>query len=58
VEPPTLRVALLGELSLSVGERALPAVESGRAESLLAYLLLHQGAPQPRVRIAGLLWPD
>jgi DNA-binding SARP family transcriptional activator len=58
VEPPTLRIALLGELSLSVGERALPPLESGRAESLLAYLLLHRRAPQPRARIAGLLWPD
>ena len=58
MESRTLRVALLGELSLSVGEAALPPVESGRAESLLAYLLLHRGAPQPRARIAGLLWPD
>jgi DNA-binding SARP family transcriptional activator len=58
VEPPTLCVALLGELSLSVGDRALPSVQSGRAESLLAYLLLHRGAPQPRARIAGLLWPE
>jgi hypothetical protein len=37
VESPTLRVAVSGELTLSVGEAALPPVESGRAESLLAY---------------------
>ena len=29
-----------------------------RAESLLAYLLLHRDAPQPRQRLAFLLWPD
>jgi hypothetical protein len=58
VVPPGLRVALLGELSLCVGDAALPPLESGRAESLLAYLVLHRDAPQPRARIAGLLWPD
>jgi DNA-binding SARP family transcriptional activator len=57
VEPSVLRVALLGELSLSIGDSQLPPLESGRAESLLAYLLLHRDAPQPRARIAGLLWP-
>jgi DNA-binding SARP family transcriptional activator len=45
-------------LSVSVGDAALPPLESGRAESLLAYLLLHRGAPQSRARMAGLLWPD
>jgi DNA-binding SARP family transcriptional activator len=58
VEPPALRVALLGELSLQLGGARLPPLESARAESLLAYLLLHRDAAQPRARIAGRLWPD
>ncbi len=53
-----LEVRLLGELDLRLGGAALPALESGRAESLLAYLLLHRAAPQPRQRLAFLLWPD
>ncbi len=34
----------------------MPAL--GRAESLLAFLLLHRDAPQPRQRLAFLVWPD
>ena len=40
------------------GEQLLPPFESSRAESLLAYLLLHRDAPQPRQRIAATLWPE
>ena len=29
-----------------------------RAQSLLAYLILHAGGPQPRQRLAYILWPD
>jgi DNA-binding SARP family transcriptional activator len=54
----TLRIRLFGELDLRLGEVALPALDSARAESLLAYLLLHRDAPQPRQRLAFLLWPD
>src|SRR3954452_12552298 len=53
-----LEVRLLGELDLRLGDAALPALESGRVESLLAYLLLHRDAPQPRQQLALLLWPD
>src|SRR3954452_7300814 len=53
-----LQVRLLGELDLRLGETRLPPLESARAESLLAYLLLHRDAPQPRQRLAVLLWPD
>jgi predicted ATPase/DNA-binding SARP family transcriptional activator len=55
---PTLRIRLFGELDLRHGEEALPPLESARAESLLTYLLLHREAPQPRQRLAFLLWPD
>ena len=58
MEPSILRIALLGEMSLQLGEAALPPLESARAESLLAYLVLHRAAPQPRQRLAFMLWPD
>jgi DNA-binding SARP family transcriptional activator len=54
----TLRIRLLGGLDLRQGEVALPPLGSARAESLLALLLLHQEAAQPRQRLAFLLWPD
>ena len=53
-----LRIRLLGELELRLGERPLPPLGSARAASLLAYLLIHRAAPQPRQRVAFLLWPD
>ncbi|MGZ3679533.1 MAG: AfsR/SARP family transcriptional regulator, partial [Ktedonobacterales bacterium] len=55
---PTLRIRLLGELDLRYGGDPLPPLESARAGSLLAYLLLHRQAAQPRQRLAFLLWPD
>jgi uncharacterized protein YbjT (DUF2867 family) len=54
----TLRIRLLGQLDLRQDEVAVPPLGSARAESLLAYLLLHREAPQPRQRLAFLLWPD
>jgi DNA-binding SARP family transcriptional activator len=54
----TLGIRLLGQLDLRLGETPLSPLESARAESLLAYLLLHRDAPQPRQRLAFLLWPD
>src|SRR5881397_3959154 len=53
-----LRARLLGTMDLRLGARQLPPLDSARAESLLAYLLLHREAPQPRQRLAFLLWPD
>jgi DNA-binding SARP family transcriptional activator len=58
VDSPGLRIRVFGELDLRHGEDALPAPESARAESLLAYLILHRDAPAPRERLAFLLWPD
>jgi DNA-binding SARP family transcriptional activator len=55
---PVLRIRLLGECDLRYGEAPLPPLESARAWSLLAYLLLHREAPQSRQRLAFLLWPD
>ncbi len=56
--PTSLRIRLLGEFDLRRGEALLPPLESARAASLLAYLLLHREAPQSRQRLAFLLWPD
>src|SRR5207247_3131603 len=53
-----LRARLLGTMDLRLGARQLPPLDSARAESLLAYLLLHRDVPQPRQRLAFLLWPD
>jgi DNA-binding SARP family transcriptional activator len=53
-----LRIRLLGELDLRHGDVPVPPLGSARAESLLAYLLLHRAAAQPRQRVAFLLWPD
>jgi DNA-binding SARP family transcriptional activator len=58
VESPVLDIRLFGELELRMGDRSLPRLESARAELLLAYLLLHREAAQPRQRLAFLLWPD
>jgi DNA-binding SARP family transcriptional activator/tetratricopeptide (TPR) repeat protein len=54
----TLRARLLGGLDLRIGDRRLPELDSARAESLLAYLLLHREAPQQRQHLAFTLWPD
>jgi|SRR5215211_1002408 len=56
--PAQLRIRLLGELDLRHGEVPVPPLGSAGAESLLAYLLLHREAAQPRQRLAFLLWPD
>jgi DNA-binding SARP family transcriptional activator len=53
-----LEVQLLGGLALRLGEAQLPRPESARAESLLAFLILHRDAAQPRQRVAFTLWPD
>lgn len=55
---PILRVRLLGGIDLRLGELPLPPLDSARAESLLAYLLLHREAPQQRQHLAFTLWPD
>ncbi|SHL21079.1 transcriptional activator domain-containing protein [Pseudonocardia thermophila] len=55
---PVARARLFGRFELCLGQTRVPPLESGRAESLLAYLLLHRSAPTPRQRVAFLLWPD
>lgn len=54
----TLSVRLLGGFELRRSEGPAERLDSVRAESLIAYLLLYRGAAQPRQRVAFALWPD
>lgn len=49
---------LLGRFDLRIDGVELPPMGSGRVEAVLAHLLLHREAPQPRQRVAARLWPN
>jgi DNA-binding SARP family transcriptional activator len=49
---------LLGCFQLFSGETPVSDIDIPRVQSLLAYLLLHSGAPQSRSHLAFLFWPD
>jgi DNA-binding SARP family transcriptional activator len=53
-----LDIHLLGDFSITLGDQLLSDLNSPRVQSLLAYLLLHRQAPQPRRLISFLFWPD
>ncbi|MGH2487827.1 MAG: BTAD domain-containing putative transcriptional regulator, partial [Ktedonobacterales bacterium] len=55
---PTLRIQLLGGFNLVYGDDPVIGVNAPRPQSLLAYLVLHGDAPQPRQRLAFLFWPN
>lgn len=55
---PKLRIGLLGEFVMLVDDRLCTSVNTPRLQALVAYLLLHRDAPQPRRQIAFLFWPD
>jgi DNA-binding SARP family transcriptional activator len=55
---PPLHMSLLGDFLLVSGETPVTTVTIPRVQSLLAYLVLHRGAPQDRSHLAFLLWPD
>lgn len=55
---PILDIQLLGGCQLVYDRKRLTAVNSPRLRTLLTYLLLHAGIPQPRQQIAFVLWPD
>ncbi len=55
---PTLHIHLLGEFRLIYADAQLSQITAPRLQALLAYLVLHRTAPQPRQRLAFLLWPD
>lgn len=52
-----IEIRLLGEFSLSY-DGELIELRSSRLQSLLAYLILHNSAPQRREYVAFALWPD
>ena len=52
-----MRINLFGNLRISFAGRLVTAVSTNRLQSLIAYLILHSNAPQPRERLAFLLWP-
>ena len=54
----TLQVKLLGEWSITYNDRVILGLNSTRSQALLAYLILHRHAPQPRQRLAFHLWVD
>jgi predicted ATPase/DNA-binding SARP family transcriptional activator len=55
--PPTLHISLLGPLRVRVGQ-ATAHFRTDAQRVLLAYLAAHQGVPQRRDTLAGLLSPD
>jgi DNA-binding SARP family transcriptional activator len=50
-------IQLLGTFRMDVGTTPVPSLHAPRLQALLAYLLLHRDAPQPRRQIAFCLWP-
>ena len=54
----SLHIQLLGDFRISTGDAPVPALDRIRLQLLLAYLLLHRHAPQPRQQIAFQFWPD
>jgi DNA-binding SARP family transcriptional activator/predicted ATPase len=52
-----MRINLFGNLRMSFAGHPVTAVNTNRLHSLLAYLILHGDAPQPRERLAFVLWP-
>src|ERR1700756_1299289 len=52
-----MRISLFGNLRITFAGRPVTAVNTNRLHSLIAYLILHGDAPQPRERLAFMLWP-
>jgi len=52
-----MRISLFGTLRISFRGRPVTAVTTNRLHSLIAYLILHGDTPQPRERLAFMLWP-
>ena len=53
-----IRIELFGNLRISFEGSPVTAVNTNRLQSLIAYLALHANTPQPRERLAFLLWPS
>lgn len=53
-----LAIRLLGEFGLAVDGMSIHAIQPGRQQALLAYLLLHRGTSIARRHLAFLFWPE
>src|SRR5581483_6518922 len=52
-----MTIKLFGNLRISHAGHLITSVNTNRLQSLLAYLILHGETPQPRERLAFVLWP-
>ncbi|MEO8052658.1 MAG: AAA family ATPase [Acidobacteriota bacterium] len=52
-----MRINLFGNLQISFSGHPVTTVNTNRLHSLIAYLILHGDSPQPRERLAFMLWP-
>lgn len=52
-----LSIRLLGPFEVKLDEVVITSFESNKVRALLAYLAAEAPRPQPRERLAGLLWP-
>jgi DNA-binding SARP family transcriptional activator/predicted ATPase len=52
-----MRIKLFGNLRISSAGHLVTSVNTNRLQSLIAYLILHGDTPQPRERLAFVLWP-
>ncbi len=53
-----LHIHLLGDFRLVYADAPVSHLNTPRLQALLAYLVLHRDAPQPRQSLAFRLWPD
>src|ERR1051325_1927604 len=57
--PAPLRIELLGGFRLFADHRSPARPPGARQQQLIAFLVLHaRGAPIPRQRVGGSLWPE
>jgi len=56
--PEKLEIQLLGDFHITYHGQPLDSFSTARLQSILAFLLIHHDIPQPRRRLAYLLWPD
>ena len=52
-----MTINLFGSLRISYAGRSVTSINTNRLHSLIAYLILHGDTPQPRERLAFVLWP-
>ena len=52
-----MRISLFGNLRINFAGRPVTSINTNRLHSLIAYLILHGDTPQPRERLAFMLWP-